>query len=74
MTNAMWQLCPFKTPFTSACYYPTDQKFTQLSGSVSMVRAGSYQAATRQLPCSCHGFTPRKKSGWSAQLRPISRE
>ncbi|KAG1658655.1 hypothetical protein FOA52_007861 [Chlamydomonas sp. UWO 241] len=36
MNNALWQLCPFNTPFTSACYYSADQTFTQLSGSVSM--------------------------------------
>ena len=35
MQQALWNLCPFSTAYSSACYYTADKTFTQLSGTSS---------------------------------------
>ena len=36
MQQALWNLCPFNSNYASACYYSTDNAFTQLSSSSSV--------------------------------------
>ena len=37
MSQTLWNLCPFTTPFTSACYYTSDNSFSPLVGTSSSV-------------------------------------
>ena len=34
MNQAAWNLCPLQTPYSTSCYYSSDNQFTRLSGEV----------------------------------------